>query len=156
VNIKATNLASNRLAQVDAPFVNFDVGSTAPALVISNLAPLTVRRLTGPISAWSAVWGNTQTNLVATHFIQFHLLIVDHNLQGEVPVTVDRFAAKATNVVIRDLLRIGKSFKVDATSVDFTPTGGLQLPPGFSLNTANLLNVYNFTNEGTITVFQDS
>jgi hypothetical protein len=156
VNIKATNLTSNRMAQVDAPFVNFDVGSTAPALVISNLAPATVRRLSGPVAAWSAVWDNIETNLTSTNFIQFHVLIVDHALRSDTPVTVDRFAAKATNVVINDVLRVGKAFRIDATSVDFTSSGGLQLPATLNLNAANLLNVYNFTNDGVITLFQEA
>jgi hypothetical protein len=155
VNIRATNLTSNRLAQVDAPFINFDVGSTAPVLVISNLAPLTVRRLSGPVAAWSGVWDNIETNLTTTNFISFHVLIVDHALQSETPVTVDRFAAKATNVVIRDVLRIGKGFRLDANGVEFASGGGLQLPTTQGLNAGNLLNVYNFTNNGFISAFQE-
>src|SRR6266542_4456922 len=81
VIIKAGDLASNRLASVDAPFVSFNGRSTQPQLIISNLAPTTVRRLSGTIRAWSGVWQNFETvstgTTVSTNSVLFHVRIVD-------------------------------------------------------------------------------
>lgn len=152
--VKANNLTSNRLAQVDAPVVNFDVGSREPSLVISNLAPTFVRRLSGGLAAWSAVWENTETvqtgTTVSTNTVIFHVLIVESFLRSQVPVTVNEFAVRATNVVIHDALSIGSTFKVEGNGVHFV--NGLTLPFGTDLSAATLVNVRNFTNDGVINV----
>jgi len=154
VIIKADNLVSNYLAEVDAPLVNFDVRSTQPTLVISNLAPQTVRRLTGSVRGWSAKWENfepvvTGTN-VSTNTVVFHVLIVESQLRSLVPVSVHEFAVRGTNIVISDQLNIGRSFVVEGSS--FHLTGGLTLPFASSLNASTLLNVRHFTNDGVINI----
>jgi len=154
VIIKATNLLGNRLATVDAPIVNFDGRSVQPELVISNLAPISVRRFGGNVRAWSSVWENftpvaTGTN-VTTNTIRFHVMIVESQLESLMPVRVNEFAARATNVVINDTLNITKSFLVQGDS--FHLSGGLTLPSGMSLGASNLLNIRNFTNDGIISV----
>lgn len=152
--IKASNLTSNRLAQVDAPMVNFDVGSREPSLVISNLAPPTVRRLNGSVAAWSALWQNSEAVLVGTNLstntVFFHVLIVESLLAAQVPVTVNEFAARATNVVIHDALSIGTTFKVEGNGVHFV--NGLNLPFGADMSATTLVNVRNFTNDGVINI----
>jgi len=154
VIIKTSNLVSNYLAQVDAPLVNFDARSTQPTFVISNLAPLTVRRLSGAVRGWSAKWQNfepvTSGTNVTTNTVLFHVLIVESQLRSQVPVTVNEFAARATNVVVNDTLNIGKSFAVEANS--FHLAGGLTLPYGSSIGASNLINVRNFTNDGVISI----
>lgn len=154
VIIKASNLSSNRLAIVDAPIVNYDVRSVHPELVISNLAPATVRRFGGNVRAWSGVWDNyvpvfTGTN-VATNTILFHVMIVESQLASLMPVRVNEFAARATNVVINDTLNITKSFLVQGKSLHLG--GGVSLPAGASLGATNLLNLRNFTNDGVISL----
>lgn len=154
VIIKANNLTSNRLAAVDAPLLNVDLRSVQPTLVISNLAPATVSRLTGQLRAWSAVWQNgevtQQAGNTVTNTVFFHVMIVESQLSSTVPVTVNEFAARATNVVINDQLNIGKSFVVEGQT--FHLTGGLSLPVGANLGSNNLINVRNFTNDGIITM----
>jgi hypothetical protein len=152
VVIKANNLISNRLAIVDAPLVNFDVGSVEPTLTITNLAPITVRRFSGALQAWSGRWENEQAVIgpagPTTNTVLFHVLIVDSGLQADVPVTVNEFAVRGANHVIGDLLRIGKSFKVVGDSVTFV--NGLTTPLGYSLGASNLVGIRNFTNDGVI------
>lgn len=154
VIIKAGNLTSNRLAMVDAPMVNFDVRSREPELVISNLAPVIVRRMSGSIRAWSGVWQNFETanfgTNIFTNTVTYHVLIVDNLLQSQVPVTVNEFAARGTNIVVQDLLRIGKSFVVEGNSWHLS--GGLVLPLGVTLSATNLLGLRNFTNDGTLSM----
>lgn len=152
VIIKASNLSSNNLAQVDAPLINFDVRSVQPVFVISNLAPQTVKRFGGAVRAWSAVWDNFETagtgTNTTTNSVTFHVLIVESQLRSQVPVTVNEFAVRATNVVIADTLNISRSFVVEGNSLHLL--GGLTLPPGAGLGASNLINVRNFTNDGVI------
>ncbi len=154
VIIKAKNLVSNNLAQVDAPFVNFDVRSVQPVFNVVNLAPATVRRFAGSVRAWSATWDNFEISTVGTNLgsnsVTFHVLVVESQLRSTLPVTVNEFAVRATNVVLGDQLNIAKSFVVEANSLHVT--GGISLPPGASLTASNFLNVRNFTNDGIITV----
>ncbi|HXJ61289.1 MAG TPA: hypothetical protein VNU68_31985 [Verrucomicrobiae bacterium] len=154
VIIKANDLVSNNLAQVNAPFVNLDVRSTQPTLTISNLAPPTVKRFGGSIRAWSAVWQNQDAvpigTSIFTNYLTFHVLIVDSDLQSILPVSVNEFAARATNVVISDQLNITKSFVLEGNSALIS--GGLNLPLGASLGATNLINLYNFTNDGIIQI----
>jgi hypothetical protein len=154
VIIKANNLSSNQLAQVDAPLINFDARSTQPVFVISNLAPQTVRRLSGTVRAWSGAWENFEAVPTATGFdtnsVQFHVMIVESQLRSQIPVTVNEFAARGTNIVINDLLNIRKSFVVEGNSLHLA--GGLNLPLGLNLASNSLLNIRNFTNDGVINV----
>ena len=152
VIIKTANLVSNNLAEVDAPLINFDARSTQPVFVITNLAPQTVRRFGGTVRAWSAVWENFEasglgTN-ISTNSVTFHVLVVESQLRSQVPVVVNEFAARATNVVIADGLTIGRSFAVEANTLHLLSR--LTLPPGSGLGASNLINVRQFTNDGTL------
>src|SRR5205823_4509988 len=75
-------------------------------------------------------------------------------LQGDQPVVMNKFAAHATNIVIYDTLdqTRGKSFLIDGKSLDVK--GGLTLPFGGAWASSNVLQLVNFTNEGTINIPQ--
>lgn len=153
VIIKTSNLISNRLATVDAPLLNFDVRTVQPTLLISNLAPVSVRRFSGDLRMWSGRWQNQEvvtppSGLTVTNTILFHVLIVESFLQGEVPVVLNEFAVRGTNHVIADSLNIARSILVEGTGLDLQ--NGLSLPYGYSLGASNLQNVLHFTNRGTI------
>lgn len=148
--LKATNLVGNKFAAVNAPVLYFDVGSTQPQLLISNLAPDSVNRMSGEVYCWSAVWQNYETNAVATNFIRFHVLMVDHYLTSVQPVVVNQFGARVTNglVKISDQLNVYKKFQIVAK--DLHVEGGINFPSGSSWGNTNLVNVMNFTNDGII------
>lgn len=152
VVVKSRDLVNNQLAEVNAPFVNFDVTSLKPDLTISNLAPATVRRINGKIECWSGIWDNTFTNAFTTNNYRFHVLFVDHNLRGDMPVITEQFSAKAGSLAISDPLQIGKYFRADATNLTITAGGGVTLPVGSSVDAATLVNVLNFTNHGFLSV----
>ncbi len=161
VILRAKDLVNNRLAQVQAPFVIYDVGSTSqPVLTISNLAPVSVRRLTGTVQAWAATWTNAaltvSTNLGVTTTnrteIMFHVLVVDHALQSLVPVFVAEFAAQAAHLVIADAITAQQRFRLDAETL--TVTGGITLPLFSDWSATNVLNVQHLTNRGTINMAQ--
>ncbi len=149
-DLYAGNLTSNRLARVNAPYVNFDVGSTQPQLLISNLASADVHRLSGTIGCWSAIWVNYQTNDVATNRIQFHVLIVDPNLQALQPVVLNRFCARVTNgnLMISDNLNVRQTLQIRAKGLDVE--GALSFPPRANWASSNVIGLLHLTNNGLI------
>jgi hypothetical protein len=147
--LTANNLVSNSLARASAPFMSFDVGTTQPQLIVSNLAPSSVNRLFGTVSAWSAIWDNTNTAGTA---IRFHVLVVDHNLQTFQPVTMSKFFGRGPGIVLHDSLNVNQRLRLDATSLHIKPSGGLTFPPNWSWGASNVVNVMNYTNEGFVTV----
>ncbi len=160
LSIKTSNLTSNRVAQVDAPYLIYDLASVEPTLVISNLAPATVRRLSGEVNAWSGVWTNiadfVSTNGVGTNAtpttnsieIAFHALVVENALTTIRPTVVYDFAAHATNLVIGDTLSIGNTVYLEATNLDVQ--GALIFPANTNWNQTDVPNLVNLTNEGYI------
>jgi hypothetical protein len=150
--IRTPDLAGNKVAKVDAPFLNYDLGSVEPQMTISNLAPASVRRLSGEIAAWTGRWKNLEVTPVATNEIDFHVLIVDNFLQSVATVVISEFAARAPHVEINDVLNVRKSFALEATDVNIT--GGLTLPFGANWDQTNVIGLAYFTNSGTINIFQ--
>jgi hypothetical protein len=149
--LTANNLVSNSQARASAPFMSFDVGTTQPQLVVSNLAPSSVNRLYGTVSAWSAVWDNTDVNIPNMN-IRFHVLIVDHSLQTTVPVAVTKFHGRGPQIVLNDFLRVSQTLRLESGSVHVKSNAGLAFPPNWSWGKSNMVNIVNYTNEGTVTV----
>ena len=151
--IRAGNLVSNRLAQIDAPLVSLDLRSTQPTFVLSNVVPATVKRFSGTLRAWSGLWSNTDnsagTNQAPAN-VTFHVLIVDSQLDSVQGVAVNEFAARATNLVLNDSLNVFHSFVVEGSS--FQLSAPLTLPFGSSIGNSNFVNIRNFTNDGILAV----
>jgi hypothetical protein len=157
--IQAPRLVNNRLSSVDAPFVNFNVGSAQPELIITNLAPATVRRINGYLRCWSSTWDNFEyvtdasgTNVIATNLVRFHVLLLDHDLNGQQPVTTDRFLASVGSLIVQDPLTVGRNFRFTGADLTFASSGGLRVPTNFNLGASNLVGLVNFTNHGFIHV----
>lgn len=152
ISIKAGDVVSNKLATVDAPYCNYDLGSTQSPFIITNLVPPAVRRLTGQLAAWTAIWNNTEVTATETNLVRFQVLIVDSYLSSLQPVYVYDFAVRATNVVLADNLNIQRSARLDAQSVHVT--GAINFPPRWSWASSNVLNTVNFTNDGSLSIPQ--
>ena len=151
--LNANNLVSNSLARVSAPYVSVDVGTTQPQLLISNLAPRTVDRFYGTVSAWSGLWDNTDTDTnFAGMTIRFHVLIVDPNLQGTQPVTVNKFFGRGPQIVLHDFLTVNQRLRMDSSSLHVKSNGGLVFPANWSWGSSNMVNMANLTNEGILSV----
>jgi hypothetical protein len=150
--LQAADLKNNMLARVNAPYVYFDVGSSQPQLLISNLAPSTVHRLSGEIYAWSGTWSNTETNALGTNNTKVHVLIVDHYFSSLQSVVLNRFGARVTNGCLRisDFLDVNRSLEINAR--DLWVQGGLSFPPAVGWANSNVANVVNFTNDGLVLV----
>jgi hypothetical protein len=154
VIIKAAELGEGKVAQVDAPFLHYDLGSSLPELTISNLAPAFVKRLHGNIAAWSAVWNNVEVTASETNFIKFHVLIVDNFLRTAAPVSINDFFVTGNHLTINDRLTIQRNVGINAP--DLNITGGLTFPIGAEWNDSSVQGLVNFTNRGVINITQSA
>ncbi|MCX7872617.1 MAG: hypothetical protein N2487_04970 [Verrucomicrobiae bacterium] len=164
VSIKATNLVNNALTRVDAPVINYDLGTTNRVLELSNIVFSTVNRLSGMLSAYSAVWTNRifTTNVIGTNIVvqtntaYFHVLVVDNALTATRPVVVNEFAIRATNAVIYDNLTIAKSILFEGEGLRIARSavgvGGLTLPDGANWSSTNFPRLKDLTNSGYIKI----
>lgn len=164
LGIKAKNIISNRLAQVDAPIINYDIGTTNRVLELSNVLSSTVNRLSGSIAAYSAVWTNRyfETNYVGTNATvvtnttHFHVLIVDSGLTAAKPVVLNELAVRATNLVIYDYLMVAKSvyFEGEGLKIAKNSTGisGLTLPLNQDWSSTNFPQLKSLTNENYLVI----
>ncbi len=165
IGLRTGNLISNTLAQLDAPFIDFNVRTTNSSLVLSNITPATVQRLVGTISAWSSVWSVDYTNFILgpltngtnviigqLNNIRYHVLFIENCLRSEQPVTMNRFAASAPSLVLADNISINSGLQLDANAVTVAGTGRLNLPAGSNLGFTNVRHLLNFTNQGFINV----
>ena len=150
ISITANNLLTNRLGSVSAPYLNFDLGTSQP-LIISNVVPSGINRLSGTVSAWSAIWNNTDTNMPGTN-IHFHVMVLEPTLQTTVPVTVSKFMVRAPRVQLHDSLTVNQRLRVDSSSVHVRSNAGLTFPANWAWGNSNMVNVMNFTNDGVVTV----
>lgn len=164
LSVKTTNLIGNTLAVVDAPIINYDLGSTNTVLAITNLVAPSYHRLSGQVYAWSAIWSVLEitafidpiqlTTNYFTNAHNFHILMVDYAMAAEQPVQLNEFAARGTNVVIHDTLYITKSLKVDADSLtiagDSSQWGSIVLPAGAGWMPADFPRLRHFTNDGYV------
>jgi hypothetical protein len=153
VTIKARDLASNTIAQIDAPILEFDITSTSPPLVISNLAPATVRRFSGQISAWSGIWERIDTDPADTNITyttQFHVLVVTPFAVSETSVSTTDLLLAADQINIADQITVDRSVRIDARDWVVTDTAILTLPFNYSLAASNVIDLVNFTNFGII------
>jgi len=146
--VQASHLVSSQNASVDCENLSYNLGSTNGNLNIANLAPLSVVRFNGTVSACSAVWSNV-TTVVTTNYttgvdtngvttnapafltnsvqIGVYALLVDAGrLSSEAPVTVYDLLLHSTNMVITDSMNVVESFLLDGTN--FTLNGNLTFP----------------------------
>ena len=149
VIIKANDLVGNKLPLVDAPLMSFDLKSTQPQLLVSNLVPSTANRLQGEIAAASAIWLNASTNGGSTNIYFFQALVLSHNLSLTQQVVIQDLKLRATNVVLQDTFRIGRSFLVESRDLTVTPTGDLLSALNGDIGSSNLVGILNFTNQGS-------
>lgn len=153
VSIRATNLISSTGTLIDAPYVQLFIANTNSTLTLTNFASTSVARPNGTISFYSTTWTNFATN--AQLSLRYHVLMVDASqLSGITPVTIQEFAVRGTNVIINNVLNIGRAIQIDSPAVTFSTSSQLNLPPLQSTNlvSTNFPNVSYFTNFGNITV----
>lgn len=164
VNISTTNLIGNTLALVDAPIVQYNLGSTQSVLHVSNLVASTFNRFWGQIAVWSAFWTVPYTNqdLITgnweTNYTEFHVTFVDYEFYPTIPVNLYEFNARATNLVLHDSLSPSTALKLDAESLTVAGQAGnpasLTLPVSAGWGPETFPRLKHLTNDGNILITQ--
>ncbi len=164
VVIQANNL-TNAPTLVSCQNLSYNLGSTNGYLNITNLAQQNVSRFRGTIDAWSALWTNTMTQIVATNHdtnagtstpvtnsteMDFHVLLVDASaLSSMVPVTVQDLILNSTNMVVSDPMTVVRTLLFNGQSLtlltNLTLSGVLQ-----DWTYTNAPNLRYFTNNGDL------
>jgi hypothetical protein len=170
VSVKAPHLQGSTGLVVDAPNVNYDIGSTNGLLSVSgkDLANAQVQRFGGFVDLWSGLWTN-QTGTVVTNIgpdpndpsmivtnlstniveVDIHVLIVDAlGITTTAPVFVTAFSANSTNIVLNDTLEDTGLFSLGGESL--TQNGALIVDTSDWASTNVTLR--SLTNNGTILV----
>jgi hypothetical protein len=159
VSITASNFVGAPRALIDAQHLNYNLTSRND-LPVTNLAPDTVQRLAGPISAYSAIWTNQfgTVSLVGTNSVtnvtevKFHLLLVDGSGLGTIqPVTVHDLNLRSPSAIdLQDNLFVSDSLRIDTANL--TVHSHLELDPSVPLDATTLIGVQNLTNYGRISL----
>ncbi|MBP8258306.1 MAG: hypothetical protein KA118_01420 [Verrucomicrobia bacterium] len=155
IDIQTTNLVSADRTIVDAPIVRLDLTSTNGLLLLTtNLLPSISKRLSGTISAYTALWTNNASVMVDTNTnnvaIKFHVLVLEQEFYGEQSVALYDARLKATNVVLDADLMVSKSLVVDAAGIHVR--SNLYGAAFANFGATNFPAVKHLTNDGAITV----
>ncbi len=137
VSVKAKKLIGTN-SVFDVQNLALDLQPTDGNLVIRDLAPDKIERLTGLISAWTCVWTNqvgqrtitpdpADPTLSVTNDlpidINFHVLVVDSSpVLTRLDGFLANFTARSTNVVIADTIRVRETLLVDAENLTLAKT----------------------------------
>jgi len=173
VTIKTPHLVGSTGLVVDAPNVNYNIGSTNGLLSVSgdDLALVQVQRFGGLINAWSGFWTNYDSQVVtnigpdpndtnippmlvtnlATNQIEvdIHVLVLDAaGLVTTSPVLLNDFTANSTNIVLNNTVDAGAKFSL--TGDTLTVNGALIVETSDWASTN--VNLKSVTNNGTINV----
>ncbi|HUA38612.1 MAG TPA: hypothetical protein VMA35_09500 [Candidatus Sulfopaludibacter sp.] len=167
IMIQATNLLGSAGAVVSCQNMSYNIGSTSGNLNVTNLAnSSTVPGLHGSLYAWSALWTNGMTvianpgttNAVTNTIpVNFHVLFVDATkLTNIVPVALQDLDLHSTNMIVSDSFsNVASSLLFDGRSL--TLQGALALSGNIqNWNSSIAPSLLYFTNNGTLTIFQDA
>ncbi len=174
ISLQTDHLIDSAGAVLDCENLSFDLGSTNGLLRIQDLTKMTVQRLRGGVRAWSAQWSNT-VSLIMTNYdvsdtneppveqtvtntvnILYHMLVYDTSfLQTTVPVAIQQFRARATNIVMEDDANIALDFLLQGES--FTLNGNVSMA-GRTPNwvSSNAPSLQYFTNNGSLSVLNEA
>lgn len=173
VILKSPNVTSTRLASIDAPYVQADLGSRSGTLNLNGLFQASVQRLSGAIQIYSATFTNLaevevpapppedpadepgEPTIVGLEAI-FHVMIVDADLTPSFPTPFLDLSLRSTNINIGDNLQVSRFATIEAENL--TVNGQLIVQGDYGLfgdtglDGSNLPILKNLTNNGIITV----
>lgn len=155
LNLSSTNhFVGSANAQIVAPYMDVNLGSTNSQMVVTNLVAPTIPRFTGPIDMWSGRW----TNVVAGVTNTYHVWIVNAQLSPVFVPQVMNCSLRSPNVVVSDALNVQQSLLINADSLTissngpFSPTayGAIAMLSGDLLWSTSLPVLQSLTNYGLI------
>jgi hypothetical protein len=159
IEIKSPHIEYDQSTLLNAPFMSLRLGSTNGHLALDNLLPETVKRNQGFVRMHTSAWTNSLISFDSdgnsnSLNMERYVWIVDlENLFQTNVVSIYEGEFTADNILIDDVLRLTRSFVVDATNVTIGANGQI-LPRGqiMNINRGNFPRLVNFTNFGLISV----
>ncbi|MCC6233496.1 MAG: hypothetical protein IT580_12675, partial [Verrucomicrobiales bacterium] len=158
MSINARHFTGRSPARTDSPLFRFNVGSTNASVIVSNVVPTTVRRLTGVLSCWSGIWTNqipivvpdpndAALSVTNTVDIRTHVFIVDTSGLGSIqPVETMDAEFHANHVQYHDNANITRRLSIDALS--FHNLGQFQMLRPERITDADFPRLQILTNDG--------
>lgn len=161
LSFQADNLVGGAPLKIDAPTVQFNLGSAGGQLTVSNLIPAQIRRMDGALSVYSCLFTNqlpivskdpADPTLTVTNMadVKTHVLIVDPSFNTLRPVTINDFAMAGASVSVSDSLTIAGRLQVDAAAFTVTSGGMIDATASGSVDISNFPQLKNLTNSGVI------
>jgi len=150
---------------IDAPVLNYDIGSTNGPLEIRDLAKGSASRFGGQFAVYSTTFTNsTETEIVepptdpsgspTTNTVPliaiYHVTVVRNALDTKRDTIVNDLILRAHDVDIHDPMYIDGKF--ETTARNLTTRGTLLFGELFNFSEKNIPSVRNWTNTGTLAV----
>lgn len=158
--IKSPNVVMDANTTLDSSYISLDIGSATGSVMLDSLIPRTVDRISGQINCYSATWTNqlvefdfsdpdvTTSNVT---FINQHIFIVDNgNIEKTVDVTVAENFITATNITIRDSMRISTGLRLAGENVSLEAEYFEVYDKLNNLGPTNFVGTINLTNSGSV------
>lgn len=171
VNITAGDLVSTAGAQVEAPFLKYDLNASSGNLLVQNLAKTVVKRFAvGDMDIFSCVWTNgfamnftnvtpgacggaATTNMVTSnYFTLFYVMFINNNLTLSQQTDLDGVTLRGQNTTVSDDLAIDNSFFFTGTNLTYNNLLYFNGPGVDSLSATNMPNLVNLTNHGELEI----
>lgn len=161
MTLNAKHFTGRSPIRTDSPFFRFDLGSTNGSVVISNVVPDTVKRISGDIACWSSIFTNQLAvtapdpndpalQVTNTIDVRTHVLIVDTSGLGseQIVETIDA-AIRSDHTDYYDRARITRSLVID--SISFRNVGEISMLRPRLITANEFPRLLYLTNEGTLT-----
>ena len=116
ITVHTPNLISSSNAVIDCENLNFVVASTNGNLRVQNLAPDTVARIKGTVSAWSAVWNNTATVIITNNYAFTNIVTMGTNVVATVLVTNAAGTTNGQTITVNGEVRTWRDIVVNPTN----------------------------------------
>lgn len=154
VSIRADNLKSSLGAVIDAPILNYDLGSTN-RLEVKDLAKGSVTRFGGNFYILSTTFTNTfsvtDTNgVTSNYFAIYHTTVVKNTLSSGGRSFLNDLTLRAPVVDIKDQIVVDGNFKTTAQTLGIG--GTLRLLNMTNLTDLDVPNLQYLTNSGSLSV----
>jgi hypothetical protein len=162
ITINATNLTGGGGSVIDVPRLNLRFTSTQNLLDLKDMTPDSVERFGGFLQIYSGIWTNTYSEVVGggtnavTNTIEVRFQLTAINAQDmhtrEAVVAHELKLSSPGNVIYEDNLAVTNLIQIDTPNLTLAEGSRLSLGKGVGFSYTNVVNVLNFTNNGTIQV----
>ncbi len=160
ISINATNLTGGGGSVLDVPRINMNFTSTRDVLNLKDMTPDSVERFGGFLQIYSGIWTNVYSEVVGggtnavTNIIEVRFQLTAINAQDmhtrEAVVAHELKLSSPGSVIYEDNLAVTNLVQISAPNLTLAEGSRLSLGKGVGFSYTNIVNVSNFTNNGTL------